>query len=165
VVTVTGGSNRRVSLAALIAAKPGCRPRLIYRIHHARRRRNDRRKGFTETGYARLLDAAHQQLRGPLVVVWDNSNTHVSGAMTALIAARDWLTVYRLPPYAHELNPVEPVWSHLKRSLANLAKRNLAQLTALIRTRLKRMQYRPGLLDGFLVSTGLDLTPFCNPRN
>jgi hypothetical protein len=27
------------------------------------------------------------------------------------------------------------------------------------------MQYRPGLLDGFLASTGLDLTPFCNPRN
>ena len=27
--------------------------------------------------------------------------------MTELIAARDWLTVYRLPPYAHELNPVE----------------------------------------------------------
>jgi hypothetical protein len=75
---------------------------------------------------------------------------HVSEAMTELVAARDWLTVYRLPPYAHELNPVEPVWSHLKRSLANLAKRNLAQLTALIKTRLKRMQYRPGLLDGFL---------------
>ena len=63
--------------------------------------------------------------------------------MTGLIAARDWLTVYRLPPYAHELNPVEPVWSHLKRSLANLAKRNLPQLTALVKTRLKRMQYRP----------------------
>jgi hypothetical protein len=74
-------------------------------------------------------------------------------------AARDWLTVYRLPPYAHELNPVEPVWSHLKRSLANLAKCNLAQLTGLIKTRLKRMQYRPGLLGGFLASTGLDLTP------
>jgi len=165
VVTVTGGSNRRVSLAALIAVKPGCQPRLIYRVHDARRRRGDPRKGFTETGYARLLDAAHQQLGGPLVVVWDNSNTHISGAMTALIAARNWLTVYQLPPYAHELNPVEPVWSHLKRSLANLAKRNLTQLTALIKTRLKRMQYRPGLLDGFLASTGLDLTPFCNSRN
>jgi hypothetical protein len=34
-----------------------------------------------------------------------------------------------------------------------------------IKTRLKRMQYRPGLLGGFLASTGLDLTPFCNPRN
>ncbi len=55
-----------------------------------------------------------------------------------------------------------PVWSHLKRSLANLAKRNLAQLTALIKTRLRRMQYRPSLLDGFLASTRLDLTPFGN---
>jgi putative transposase len=76
---------------------------------------------------------------------------------------RDWLTVCRLPPYAHELNPVEPVWSHLKRSLANLAKRNLSQLTALVKTRLKRMQYRPGLPGGFLAGTRPGLTPFCNP--
>jgi transposase len=69
-----------------------------------------------------------------------------------------------LPPYAHELNPVELVWSHLKRSLANLAKRNLGQLTALVKTRLKRIRYRPGLLDGFLASTGLDNTPFSNPQ-
>jgi putative transposase len=96
------------------------------------------------------------------VVVWDNLNAHVSGAMEELIAARDWLTVYRLPPYAHELNPVEPLWSHLKRSLANLAKQNIDQLTALVKTRLKRMQYRPGLLGGFLAGTGLDLTPFCD---
>jgi len=68
------------------------------------------------------------------------------------------LTVYRLPPYAHELSPVEPVWSHLKRWLANLAKRNLAQLTVLVKTRFTRMRYRPGLLEGFLASTGLDLT-------
>ena len=164
-VKVTGTSNRRVSLAALIAVKPGCRPRLIYRTHDGRRRRDDQRKGFTETGYAQLLDAAHQQLGGPLVVVWDNSNTHVSAAMADLIAVRDWLTVYRLPPYAHELNPVEPVWSHLKRSLANLAKRNLAQLTALVKTRMRRMQYRPSLLGGFLASTGLDLAPFSNTHH
>jgi hypothetical protein len=35
-----------------------------------------------------------------------------------IVAARSWLTVYRLPPYARELNPVDPVWAHLKRSLA-----------------------------------------------
>ena len=85
--------------------------------------------------------------------------------MKELIAARDWLTVFQLPPYAHELNPVEMVWSNLKRSLANLAKRNLAQLTALVKTRLRRMQYRPGLLIAFLARTRLDLTPLCNPRN
>jgi putative transposase len=96
--------------------------------------------------------AAHQQLGVPIVIVWDNLNTHVSAAMAELIAARDWLAVYQLPPYAHELNPVELVWSHLKRSLANPAKRNLAQLTALVKTRLKRMQYRAALLDEFLAS-------------
>jgi putative transposase len=162
VVKVTGGSNKRVSLAALIAIKPGCRPRLIYRVHKGRGK--DRRKGFTEADYARLLDAAHQQMGGPIVVVWDNLNSHVSAAMAELLEAGDWLTVYQLPPYAHELNPVELVWSHLKRSPANLAKRNLPQLAALVKTRLKRMQYRPGLLDGFLASTGLDLTPFCNSQ-
>jgi hypothetical protein len=65
----------------------------------------------------------------------------------------------------HHGKPTEPVWSHLKRSLANLAKRNLAELTALVKTRLKRMQYRPALLEGFLTSTGLDLTPFSNPHH
>jgi hypothetical protein len=68
VVKVTGGHNSRVSLAALICLKPGCRPRLIYRVHR-RARGGDRRKGFTEMDYAALLDAAHQQLGGPLVVV------------------------------------------------------------------------------------------------
>jgi transposase len=89
------------------------------------------------------------------MVVWDNLNTHVSAAMAELVAARDWLTVFQLPPYAHELNTVELVWSNLKRSLANLVKRNLAQ----------RMQYQPSLLEGFLASTGLDLSPFGNPRH
>ncbi len=79
VVTVTGGHDTRVSLAALIAVRPGQRPRLIYRVHTGRRSGGDKRKGFTETEYARLLDAAHAQLGGPLVVIWDNLNTHVAG--------------------------------------------------------------------------------------
>jgi hypothetical protein len=157
VVTVTGSHDTRVSLAALIATRPGHRPRLIYRTHRARR--GDKRKGFTETDYARFLDAAHQQLHGPVVLVWDNLNTHTSRAMRELAAARTWLTVFQLPAYAPELNPVEPVWSNLKRSLANLVKQDIGELTALVRTRLRRMQYQPGLLGGFLAKTRLDLTP------
>jgi hypothetical protein len=158
VVRVTAAISPRVSVAALVAVKPGHRPRLLYRTH--RGRRGSRRKGFTEADYATLLDAAHRQLGGPIVLVWDNLNTHVSAAMVELIGARPWLTVFRLPPYAHELNPVESVWSHLKRSLANLTKHTIAELTVLVKTRLKRMQYRPGLLVGFLASTGLDFKPF-----
>ena len=70
-----------------------------------------------------------------------------------------WLRICRLPGSAPGLNPVEPVWSNLKRSLANLTKHNITQLTALVKTRLRRMQYRPGLLEGFLAKPGLDLTP------
>ena len=35
---------------------------------------------------------------------------------------------------------MEPVWSNLKRSLANLVKQDIGQLTALVKTRLRRMQ-------------------------
>ncbi len=59
----------------------------------------------------------------------------------------------------HYGKPTEPVWSNLKRSLANLTKHDISELTALIKTRLRRMQYRPGLLEGFLAKTHLDLAP------
>jgi hypothetical protein len=75
-VRVTGAANKR--RADLRQARPP--PRLIYRTHTSCGHGSNRRKGLTETDYARLLDAAHQQLGGPLVVVWDNLNAHVSGA-------------------------------------------------------------------------------------
>lgn len=56
-------------MATLICTKTGRRLQLIYRIHLDRGPGKDRRKGFTETDYARLLDSAHQQLDGPVVLV------------------------------------------------------------------------------------------------
>lgn len=84
--------------------------------------------------------------------------------MADLGVARDWLTVFQLSACASELNPVDPVWSVLKRSLANLVKRSIRELTALAKSRLRRIQYRPGLLEGFLAGPRVDLTPFCNPQ-
>src|SRR5437016_3867312 len=48
----------------VIAVRDGQQPRLIYRVHDKSRRPGHKRKGFTETDYARLLGAAHQQLGG-----------------------------------------------------------------------------------------------------
>ena len=75
--------------------------------------------------------------------------------MRALIAARPWLTVFQLPAYAPELNPADGVWAHLKRSIANLAPRGTEQLSVLIGSGLRHLQYRPQLLDGFIAGTGL----------
>jgi putative transposase len=77
-----------------------------------------------------------------------------------LIAVRDWLHVIRLPAYAPDLDPVEHVWSHLKRGLGNLIVHGIDHLTAVVvKNRLKRIQYRPELTDAFFAHTGLTLDP------
>ncbi|MFF3467329.1 transposase [Streptomyces sp. NPDC002619] len=70
-------------------------------------------------------------------MVWDRLSTHISKTMKALVAEREWLTVVLLPGYAPELNPVEGLWAHIKRSLANLAARALSELETLLRRRLQ----------------------------
>jgi len=74
-------------------------------------------------------------------------------------AHQDWLTVERLPAYAPELNAVEGAWANMKGGLGNLAAADVDQLTAIVKNRLKSIQYRPGLIDGFLAQTGLTLEP------
>ncbi|MEV0196310.1 transposase [Nonomuraea sp. NPDC050691] len=121
VVKVTGKGYGRVSLAALTCIRPRQRTPLIFRTL-LRRGRSGEIKGFGPRQFAGLLDAAHAQLGGKIVLVWDNDRRHLSKAMRAYIDARSaWLTVFQLPAYAPELNPVEQVWSVLKRGLANLA--------------------------------------------
>ena len=102
-VAVSGKGSGRVSVAGLVCVRPGRRPRLIYRALTHRGRKGERRS-FAETDYAALLDAAHQQLDGPIVVIWDNLNTHRSAVMRELIAARDWL--WPLPPQLSTLSAV-----------------------------------------------------------
>ena len=157
-VKVNGAGSGRLSMVGLIATRPGSRTRLCYRVKRHRVRKNERRS-LSEADYIALLDAVHQQLRGPIVLVWDRLNTHRSAAMRRMITARPWLTVFLLPAYAPDLNPVEAVWSHVKRSLANLSAGSLARLEALVRNRLKSLQYKPGILDGFIAETGLTLQP------
>ncbi|QUQ64788.1 IS630 family transposase [Kutzneria sp. CA-103260] len=157
-VAVSGKGSGRVSVAGLVCVRPGQRGRLIYRTRTHRGRKGERRS-FAETDYAALLDAAHQQLGGPVVLIWDNLNTHVSAAMRELVAARDWLHVIRLPAYAPDLNPAEHVWSHVKRGLGNLIVHGVDELVAVVKNRLKRIQYRPELIDAFLAHTGLELDP------
>ncbi|WP_327004321.1 transposase [Dactylosporangium sp. NBC_01737] len=158
VVAVSGKGSGRVSMAGLIAARPGLRTRLFFRIHVYHGRKHEP-KGLSEADYMRLLTAVHAQVRAPLILVWDNLNHHVSTVMRAFVAAHDWLSVVQLPAYTPELNPAEGVWSHLKRGLGNLAACSTDQLAVIVRTRLKSMQYRPDLLDAFIAETGLALQP------
>jgi len=145
-------------MAAIVAMRPGLRTRLCYTTRTHRGRKGER-KSFSEHDYIALLDSVHQQLRAPIILVWDRLSTHVSARMRELVAARPWLRVFLLPGYAPDLNPVEGVWSQVKRSLANLGTGNLDRLLTLVRNRLKSLQYRAHILDGFIAETGLSLEP------
>lgn len=155
---VSAGGSGRTSIAALICAKPGMRTRLIYRTLTYHRRKHEPR-GFGVEQFTALLQAAHAQLGGPISLVWDSLPEHISAEMRQWIDAHaDWLLVYRLPAYAPELNPVEGVWSNLRAKVLNFAVGGIDQLTILIKNRLKPLQYRPDLLNGFIVKTGLAIS-------
>ncbi|MFF5250016.1 transposase [Streptosporangium sp. NPDC000095] len=103
-----------------------------------------------------MLQAAHAQLGGPISLVWDSLPEHISAEMRQWIDAQsNWLLVYRLPPYAPDLNPAEGLWSNLRAKVLNFAVHGIDQLTTLIKNRLKPLQYRPDLLNGFIAETGL----------
>nr|WP_244257267.1 transposase [Kitasatospora cineracea] len=110
-----------------------------------------------------LVDGVHQFVKAPIVLVRDRLNTHVSHAIRELAAQRARLTVFLLPAYSPDPNPVEWVRAHVERSLANLAVMALDRLEALVRNRLKRLQYRPDTLDGFIAGTGLTPNPPTSP--
>ena len=59
----------------------------------------------------------------------------------------------------HYGKPTEGIWSLLKRSMANFAVASFAHLIQVIRHGLKKIQYRPGLIEGCLAGTALVLEP------
>ncbi|GGZ30181.1 hypothetical protein GCM10010365_58340 [Streptomyces poonensis] len=139
VVTVSGRRSGRLSVAGLIAMRPGCRTRLRHRLR-TRPAGRGRRRSLGERDFIALVDGVHQLLRAPIVLVWDRLSTHVSHAMRELTAEREWPTVFLLPAYAPDLNPVEGVWAHVKHSLAGLAVVALDRLES-------RLSYATGSKD------------------
>jgi hypothetical protein len=68
---------------SLACYRPGCRARLIYRLHSYRGRK-DETKAFTWIEYRDLLIAAHRQLPGGnIVLIWDNLNVHKRAELRA----------------------------------------------------------------------------------
>jgi transposase len=60
-----------------------------------------------------------RHLRGPVIVLLDNSSTHQGGPLRKLLRQHPRLSIEHFRSYALELNPDEGVWSLAKRHLAN----------------------------------------------
>ncbi len=105
-MTVSGRRSGRLSVAGLIAMRPGSRTRLCHRLR-THPSGKGKRRSMGERDFIALIDGVHQLVKAPIVLVWDRLNTHVSRVMRELIAEREWLTVFLLPAYSPDLNPVE----------------------------------------------------------
>ena len=69
-----------------------------------------------------------RHLRGPVIVLLDNSSTHHGEALAKLLDRHPRLHLEYFPSYAPELNPDEGVWSLAKRDLANGGPLDAAEL-------------------------------------
>jgi putative transposase len=67
-----------------------------------------------------------------------------------------WLTVVRLPSTTRNSTLPKACGPISTVSLGNLAARGVDQVAAIVENRLKRIQYRPELVTGFLTQTGLN---------
>ncbi|MFI8192539.1 transposase [Streptomyces sp. NPDC085946] len=145
-------SRKRAWMAAALdchAAGPERGPRLCLHLKPG---------SYDTAGLVEVLEQMKVFYRGERVVlVRDGLSAHWSRAMRTRAAEQDWLTLERLPACAPELDPVELLWSALKkRELANLAGDHLADVAE---QGIHRIDHNPRLPWSFLTPTGLTLHP------
>ena len=91
-----------------------------------------------------FLKALLAHWRRPLLIIWDSSRPHRSHLVRDyVISTAGQIQLHFLPGYAPELNPVEFLWSWLKRhALANFCPDTFAALQYTARGKLKSAQRR-----------------------
>jgi len=78
------------------------------------------------------------------VVLLDNAGWHVAKRL----AVPADVVLYRLPPCAPELQPVEPLWPLLREAVANRERADRAELEARLRRRAQWLADHPEVARG-----------------
>ena len=119
----------------------------IFQNTHERAIRAEQVVGFFE----HLLE----HVSGSVVVICDRAGIHRAKAVRAFLEKEPRLEVHHLPAYAPECNPIEWLWAHVKRQLANLCPFSLRQLRGEWRSALARVRVRPGLVASFIRASAI----------
>jgi transposase len=160
VVRVRGRGTGRVNVAGVVCLRPGDRPHLFYALHLYHGRKGEP-KSFAWYQYRDLIITTHRQLGVPLVWCWDNLNIHLAPELADFAREnKEWLRIFQMPTYAPELNPAEGIWSLLRRAMGNFAAADLSGLVRIVKRKLKKIQFRPHLIEGCLTQTGLSIEPW-----
>lgn len=98
-----------------------------------------------------------RHLRGPVIVLLDNSSTHHGEPLTRLLRRHPRLRVEHFPAYAPELNPDEGVWSLAKHDLANSCPKNAEDLMGSVIRAIDDIRSSPAKLWGCIQESDLPL--------
>ncbi len=102
----------------------------------------ERKSGWDFIAFLTALLAAYAGKK--IRLVCDNARFHRTKAVEAFLGQHaDRLTVFWLPPYCPDLNLIERVWGHLKRTaLANVLYASIDDLVRAFRTGVRRINGR-----------------------
>lgn len=140
VIDADGGHRDKVSVIAAVSVSPTSQRLGLYFATEP--------DGFyTADRVIGFLRDLLRHLRGRVFVVWDRGHNHKGPLMRKFLKRNRRLTLEMLPPWAPELNPVEPIWSWLKYGeLANFVPIDTDGLDDEVLDRLIDLKFDPGLL-------------------
>ena len=96
-----------------------------------------------------------RHLRGPLILLLDNSSTHKGNPIAHLQRQHPRLHIEYFPSYAPELNPDEGVWAQAKRELANSCPRDVDERMEDILRSIDGIRSSPQKLRGCILQSDL----------
>jgi transposase len=96
-----------------------------------------------------------RHLRGPIIVLLDNSSTHKGAPIEQLLHQHRRLRIEHFPSYAPQLNPDEGVWSLAKRELANSCPNDVDELMEDILRSIEGIRNSPEKLRGCIAQSEL----------
>ena len=113
------------------------------------------RQSFKGPDVLRFLKHLLKHLRGPVMLLWDQSRIHRDGQVQTFIENHPRLQVEEFPGYAPELNPAEYVWMQADSALANSAPEEIAALKAMLVTTKRRLRTSQDLLWACIYASDL----------
>jgi len=125
---------------------------------------------FTAKSYIEFLEWVLWQIPGEIILVQDGARYHTAKETQAWIATQAGrVTVYQLPSYSPDYNPIEHVWRYVKEGTHNAYFATFAALVARVEERLGRLRADAGRVQQLMGSPldeliGADLPAVWNGR-
>jgi transposase len=142
--------HRKVSCIGALSISPSRRVDLNLRFHVTRSIRQEQVLEF--------LSQLRRQLRGRIIVIWDNLQAHRSRLVKQWVRRHRSVQLEFLPGYAPELNPIEGVWGYSKNNpLANFCPMDVNELHRKVHRETGKLTRRPDLLESFVRMTPLKI--------